>query len=1065
MSNELKNFTLTSIKNIQKAIENNKLVIFVGAGVSRNSGIPTWAELIKELAKDFGIKAKGTDSKGNEVFSNDEFLKIPQYYFNERKEKEYYSKVKEVLDKEFQPNEIHKMIFELNPTHIITTNYDNLLEQQANRFQTKRKYCKAANDIELATAPNCNFIIKMHGEFDNIVLKESDYDSYSNNFKLTETYVKGLFATHTILFVGFSADDSNVRKILQWIKDIIGDRHQPAYLIDVNNHNNITEEEFRIKFEYYRNQGIFTLYKVQVQNEIEEAFSHFKGNLSLEGLGKDLYKFLFFIKNYNYFDVNKYYNVLKQLECLNIINNSILEKVFNTSIPLRLQLGGGSFPLEIKQQTFEIDTLKIKKVLATPKDLVNNLILLRYNSLLDKQENKIINQIQINLNSQNLTAEQKKAIKKIIKSLSKRYFISEEEKEKVIYIFDTIQKAKEAEQKIIIDNHSMYYNFSNESLSRNKDDVNVFKKAFQYYKTNKFAEAFKELEIISKNCSQNPILYYIAEFNKKALAMNLKWNAGFIEYTVEEARIASEYENINLDSIINNNIPESIKPIMETLTINNVQKNCMKIIDSAEEITNYKILIENGGTTTKNTVHDLYKKLYSFFNFMYGNYLFINNYKQTNDLFYYSIKAILTSYSTKEPDEKPFINFGIRKVPFFDYFDFYIMIEYLKNKDLKSLIKFYKIKDFELDEDNTELIKNELLTSFKNLLNQILQSTNFQFSDKLSNFLTIFGLIDVNISEIEIIIDTYTNFVQQYTIKSKEIDCHNYRSSIHKNLTTFIARISSKFLKQNIDIPTSLYEKIMSIYKDIWTICIEDYLSLINTCSHALSDIDGYKLKEQNIIDFYIENSDRIECSDDILINLFNLGDDSHQGKIEKYFQENKKYEYFSINNSYDMLHAILNGIIPYTSFIETKLLELTNEVINQKLNKESASDSSQKSTLVLINVVLKLVLKNKFKNLNSLDELIEKAEKVVPKSISIKQNLLDSIKALKINLHPISFNYAEANIKDFIYLKNETIEQIKSNREIKNTVLKIFFRDFKQYNGPDVIKEKLTNIYNILLD
>ena len=79
MANELKNFTLTSIKNIQKAIENNKLVIFVGAGVSRNSGIPTWAELIKELAKDLGIKAKGTDSKGNEVFSNDEFLKIPQY--------------------------------------------------------------------------------------------------------------------------------------------------------------------------------------------------------------------------------------------------------------------------------------------------------------------------------------------------------------------------------------------------------------------------------------------------------------------------------------------------------------------------------------------------------------------------------------------------------------------------------------------------------------------------------------------------------------------------------------------------------------------------------------------------------------------------------------------------------------------------------------------------------------------------------------------------------------------------------------------------------------------------
>ena len=85
MTNELKNFTLTSICNIQNAIENNKLIIFVGAGVSRNSGIPTWAELIKELAKDLGIKSKYKDDKGENLFSYDEYLKIPQYYYNERK--------------------------------------------------------------------------------------------------------------------------------------------------------------------------------------------------------------------------------------------------------------------------------------------------------------------------------------------------------------------------------------------------------------------------------------------------------------------------------------------------------------------------------------------------------------------------------------------------------------------------------------------------------------------------------------------------------------------------------------------------------------------------------------------------------------------------------------------------------------------------------------------------------------------------------------------------------------------------------------------------------------------
>lgn len=218
MANELKNFTLTSICNIQNAIENNKLIIFVGAGVSRNSGIPTWAELVKELAKDLGIKSKYKDDKGEDLFSYDEYLKIPQYYYNERKIKEYTDKIKSILNIPAIPNKIHELLFDLNPVHLVTTNYDNLLEQQANLICGNKIYGKVANDEELASAKECNFIIKMHGEFDNIVLKESDYDSYSNNFKLLESYVKGLFATHTILFVGFSAEDSNIRKILQWLK-------------------------------------------------------------------------------------------------------------------------------------------------------------------------------------------------------------------------------------------------------------------------------------------------------------------------------------------------------------------------------------------------------------------------------------------------------------------------------------------------------------------------------------------------------------------------------------------------------------------------------------------------------------------------------------------------------------------------------------------------------------------------------------------------------------------------------------------------------------------------------
>ena len=45
---------IDSIKKIREARENNQLIVFVGAGVSHNSGIPTWWELIKKIAEKIG---------------------------------------------------------------------------------------------------------------------------------------------------------------------------------------------------------------------------------------------------------------------------------------------------------------------------------------------------------------------------------------------------------------------------------------------------------------------------------------------------------------------------------------------------------------------------------------------------------------------------------------------------------------------------------------------------------------------------------------------------------------------------------------------------------------------------------------------------------------------------------------------------------------------------------------------------------------------------------------------------------------------------------------------------
>ena len=83
-------------------------------------------------------------------------------------------------------------IFDINPGHIITTNYDQLLESSRNVF--REQYQVIVNDKDLLNADKSKYIIKMHGDLsaNNIVLKEQDYLNYSQNHVLMELFIKSL---------------------------------------------------------------------------------------------------------------------------------------------------------------------------------------------------------------------------------------------------------------------------------------------------------------------------------------------------------------------------------------------------------------------------------------------------------------------------------------------------------------------------------------------------------------------------------------------------------------------------------------------------------------------------------------------------------------------------------------------------------------------------------------------------------------------------------------------------------------------------------------------------------
>ncbi|WP_026835448.1 SIR2 family protein [Eubacterium xylanophilum] len=242
---KIKNNYNESIRILRKARDEGQLVIFVGAGVSKASGIPLWKEVVDKIAEHLNIEVDNVDT-----------LKIPQYYYNAREKNEYNKLIKEILlaDKDIETNELHNEIIKIDAHTIITTNYDNLIERAAEDNSVFLDVISC--DSDLAYRSGEKELIKMHGDFihDNIVLKEDDYYSYSRNFRLIENYVKSFVGTKVVLFLGYSFSDPDIKHIFGWVKNILNDDFQPAYLFDVENDYDPNEEA------YYKKFGINVMY-------------------------------------------------------------------------------------------------------------------------------------------------------------------------------------------------------------------------------------------------------------------------------------------------------------------------------------------------------------------------------------------------------------------------------------------------------------------------------------------------------------------------------------------------------------------------------------------------------------------------------------------------------------------------------------------------------------------------------------------------------------------------------------------------------------------------------------
>lgn len=222
-------------------------------------------------------------------------------YFNQFGERAYLDKVHSVLNMiNKKPNPIYDLLFDLNPSHILTTNYDQLLETCA--YENQHPYSVVNKDTALPTAEYEQRIVKVHGDFldggANIVLKEDDYLSYPRNYPLIKSFIESLFASSVVLFVGYGYQDDNLKQIIDQVQVYLGGKSHKAFLIK-------PDESNKIELDYFNKKNVQVIsFQNEMLDYLKPENNHHYQDLNIDsrelrGRGLKLFKCLNFISRFD----------------------------------------------------------------------------------------------------------------------------------------------------------------------------------------------------------------------------------------------------------------------------------------------------------------------------------------------------------------------------------------------------------------------------------------------------------------------------------------------------------------------------------------------------------------------------------------------------------------------------------------------------------------------------------------------------------------------------------------------------------------------------------------------
>lgn len=832
------------IRNIKQANEEDRLAIFIGAGVSKSSDteyirLPSWSDLISELKSDLGIT--------EEI----DYLKLAQLYHLEFGEQGYHQALKKYFPEDITPSSLHRKILDLNPRVIITTNWDyiieNAIEQEGHLYDT------ICTDKDLVKSTSQKKFIKIHGDFKNhnIVFKEDDYLNYSRNFPLIENYIKSIFSTHTVLFLGYSYNDINLKHIMKWVQSH-STSAPPMYLVNFT--TNKPQES------YLRNHGITTIILDSENFPINEI-DHLEERSALtQSFLTTIIQDDRAVEISDEQDIiNFIYERIKHFKQQNSIDhNQISESLTNCRylyerdgfIILDLLLPKGILTTDYS------DSLRIiyKKFL----DILSKIDLLNADEINDFYKNNpkfsdifsILALARIKgicLPSENVTGQ-------------RMYFVNEK--------IDLSENIEKQDRKHI--------SFSTYECTSHDFIKSLSSETYEHYKNGDYESAFKKNSELIIACKRHRIysMLLIALFNKNSILWNIKYS--FVENK-------NNFENeikVNLQDEFFRFPRSEIKKnqtLYEFLSLHSVYRKANQCTKKILDLTNTVESIKNGGISFNSEADEPISTHINLLMFALKNHIMIDRDAAYRAAIRDSVKISILRQSVKELVK-------------FNQYEIYSAIQFYSAKELnQELSSFLKKKDsinyrLQVNDECLEWIIEEILP---NLTDRLIHngSTFNSHGDRFVNCVRIIALLDLNDEHISKIINEFSRLIASSSTTIGTYDAINAFLAHQHNL--FKRKIKNDILIKVLD---NIIDKIIHKKAHNW-----DHHAILN---QSINNLYGYinlangKYSDKNRVSQLVsilqsyEIEDKRKYSKSLLYSIFLISDAPVRRIIKKFIND-----------------------------------------------------------------------------------------------------------------------------------------------------------------------------------